>query len=339
VHRGSGFKVLLATVLALACVLLPARSALADDANTAAPRPDEAKARAQVLFERGITAYKEGRFKDAIDAFLDAHREYPSPTLSFNAARAYEKMGDNAGALRFYREYLRQSPNASDKGRVDERVADLEKKLQSRGIQQVTVLSNTLGATVVLDGQPVGITPWTGEIAPGAHEVKLRREGSLEARGTLDLPADHAIDFQLDMKAGSANTQAPEAGSTNGKPVSVTRVGDEGTRKRGVSPWTWAAFGVGVAALSGAFVFEELRRKSEDDVKTEPTQIARHDAYDQMKSRQTTARVLGTVGTVAVLAGGVLLYFDLSSSDKQPSTRAGLGVRPGGAEATLAGHF
>ncbi len=323
--------------MALFGVVLPTRTAFADDAPATAPKDAEAKARAQALFERGIAAYKEGRFKDAIDSFLDAHREYPSPTLSFNAARAYEQMGDNAGALGFYREYLRQSPNASDKPRVEERIADLEKKLQARGVQQVTVLSNAAGATVVLDGQPVGIIPWTGEIAPGKHEVKLRREGYAEATGSLDLPAEHAIDFQLDMQAGAAKP-GPTSSDPAG-PNPVVKTNDAGPRKKGVRPWTWAAFGVGVAALGGAFVFEELRRKSEDDVKTEPTQIARHDAYDQMKSRQTTARVLGTVGAVAVLAGGVLLYFDLSASDGESATRAGLGLRPGGAEATFAGRF
>jgi tetratricopeptide (TPR) repeat protein len=142
----------------------------------AAPKDDAAKSRARVHFEKGITAYREGRFKDAIDAFLDAHREYPSPTLSFNTARAYEKMGDSAGALRFYREYLRQNAAASDKATVEARVSELEGKLQARGLQQVTILSKPEGATVILDDRPVGVTPWTGEIFRGGHRVRLRRE-------------------------------------------------------------------------------------------------------------------------------------------------------------------
>src|SRR5262245_60495625 len=115
---------LLGTCVLLALVGAPTRALAQAAPDSAAPaaRDPEAKARAQKHFDRGIAAYKEGRYKDAIDAFLDAHKEYPSPTLSFNAARAYEKMGDTAGALRFYREYLRQNPNADDRATVEPRI-------------------------------------------------------------------------------------------------------------------------------------------------------------------------------------------------------------------------
>jgi hypothetical protein len=241
--------------------------------------------------------------------------------------------------LRFYREYLRQSPTASDKARVVERIADLEQKMAARGVQQVSVLSNVVGATVVLDGKPVGVTPWTGEISPGKHEIKLRRDGYKEAKGDFDLSAQHAMDFQLDMEVGS-NEVAPAGDSKkSADPTKPER--DKGTAKKGVSPWTFVAFGVGVAALGGAVVFEQLRKSSEDDVKNEETQLARHQAYDSMKNHQTTARVLTGVGAVAILAGGVLLYFDLSSSAgaEKPSARAGIGCGSSSCSATFAGHF
>lgn len=321
-------------LLALAGIGSVSSVALADEV--------EAKARAQALFERGITAYKEQRYKDAIDSFLDAHREYPSPTLSFNAARAYEKMGDNAGALRFYREYLRQTPDATDKARVTERVTDLEKKLVTRGVQQVTILSNVTGAQAIIDGKPVGVTPWTGEIAPGKHELELRQSGYAEAKGSFELPADHAIDFELQMKPGE--TKVADATGKNNASDKPDK--DKGTEKKGIGPMTWVAFGVGVGALGGAVVFEQLRKASEDDVKNEETQVARHDAYDSMKSKQTTARVLAGVGAVAILAGGVLLYFDLSAGSKETAhkekhvaTRAGVGCGPLSCGATLSGSF
>lgn len=327
------------------CVMLLALVGIGSFSSVAHADEAEAKARAQALFERGITAYKEARYKDAIDSFLDAHREYPSPTLSFNAARAYEKMGDNAGALRFYREYLRQTPDATDKARVNERVADLEKKLVARGVQQITILSNVTGAQAIIDGKPVGVTPWTGEIAPGKHELELRQAGYAEAKGNFELPADHAIDFELQMKPGEAKI----TDATGGKNTDSDKPDkDKGTAKKGIGPMTWVAFGVGVAALGGAVVFEQLRKSSEDDVKNEETQVARHDAYDSMKSKQTTARVLAGVGAAAILAGGVLLYFDLSggSSEKASKkktkyvgTRAGVGCGPLSCGATLSGSF
>ena len=92
--------------------------------------------------------------------------------------------------------------------------------------------------------------------------------------------------------------------------------------------------------MGGAVVFEQLRKKSEDDVKNEDTQLARHQAYDSMKNRQTAARVLAGVGGVAILAGGVLLYFDLSSGgEKQSAQKVGVGCDTSTCAATFAGRF
>src|SRR5215831_11707527 len=85
----------------------------AGDVRAQAPAPAasaETKAQAKKLFESGLAAYKKKKYKQAIDYFLEADKLYPSPVLSFNAARAYEDLGDEAGALRFYRSYIRLSP-------------------------------------------------------------------------------------------------------------------------------------------------------------------------------------------------------------------------------------
>lgn len=327
-----------ATILVLAVLTLTPESAhAAAPAATEQRDPAEAKARAQKHFERGIAAYKEGRFKDAIDAFLDAHREYPSPTLSFNTARAYEKMGDSTGALRFYREYLRQSPDASDKTAVEASIAELEAKLQQRGIQQVTVLSNVEGATVLVDGRPVGITPWTGEILPGRHTLALKRDGYQEATSEFELLAHRAADVRLDMQVAPAVADAKK-GPTPRAGASVAPQEDQGLGRVGIP--TWIAFGVGAAALGGAAVFEAMRSSSEESVKTEPAQLDRHEAYDRMQDQQTVARVLAGVGAAGVIVGGVLLYFDLSSgSERAPSAAMGLGCSPAGCGAAVHGRF
>ena len=331
---------LLLTALALCVgVLGPVPTAHAAGPDKSAPvapkRDSEAKARAQKLFERGIAAYKDGRYKDAIDAFLDAHREYPSPTLSFNTARAYDKMGDNAGALRFYREYLRQSLTATDRPAVEQVVGELEKKLQERGVQQVTVLSSVEGATVVVDDHPVGVTPWTGEISPGTHTLKLRREGYQDTEQGFELEAQRALDVNVSMEAAK-ETPKPLPSASPG--VKSTPAPLDTGKSGGVSVWTWTAFGVGAAALSGALAFELMRESAQNDVKNEPTQLARYDAYDRMQSRQTTARVLAGVGAVATVAGGVLLYLDLSKGGKSKD-QVGFGCGSAGCGAELRGRW
>jgi tetratricopeptide (TPR) repeat protein len=321
---------------ALGAALFAAPHARADaPAEAPVKRDAEAKTRAEKQFQRGITAYKEGRFKDAIDAFLDAHRQYPSPTLSFNAARAYEKMGDSAGALRFFREYLRQSPSASDRVTVEQEISDLEKKLEDRGVQQVTVLANVDGPTVIIDGRPVGVAPWTGEIVPGRHKVKLRFEGYSDALGEFELTPQRSLDVRLEIQPAPKAEPMPVA--TPAPPVNALPPRDH-AESTGVSVWTWTAFGVGAAAFGGALAFELMRGSAESDVKNEPTQLARHDAYDRMQSRQTTARVLVGVGAVATVAGSVLLYLDLQKGGSS-ETRVGLGCSGAECGARVRGRF
>src|SRR5262249_13937066 len=71
---------------------------------------DDAKARARALFEKGVTAYGEGRYFDAIDIFSEVNRLFPNPQLFFNIAKAYDNLGDAGGALKFYRDYLKNVP-------------------------------------------------------------------------------------------------------------------------------------------------------------------------------------------------------------------------------------
>lgn len=324
---------LLATSLVMAPAVATAQGA---PKSAAAPkRDDAAKARAQKHFERGVGAFKDQRFKDAVDAFLDAHREYPSPALSYNAARAYDKLLDAAGALRFYREYLRQSPEASDRANVEKRVGELETKLQQeRGRQQVTILSNIEGATVRIDDQPVGVAPWTGEILPGTHKVKLSFEGYEDAEQSFDLLAHRAMDVNVSMRPKAVTSDKPKQ-DPGSKPAGSAREGG------GIGWMTWTAFGVGAVALGGAGVFELMRSSSEENVKNERTQLARHEAYDKMESQQTTARIFAGVGAVAVVAGGVLLALDLSkgSSSQEKPPSVSFGCVPGTCGASYVGHF
>src|SRR5262252_5469228 len=83
--------------------------------DSAAPQPREL---ARVRYRQGVEAFKEARFQDAIDLFLEADQLAPSAALSFNIGAAYEKIDQPAAALRWYRDYLRRAPDASDRAQI-----------------------------------------------------------------------------------------------------------------------------------------------------------------------------------------------------------------------------
>ncbi len=92
-----------------------------DDANNA-PLPATVDEDIQV----GTFYMHKGDIDAAIPRFEDAIRQQPKlakPRLLL--AEAYEKKGDKATAVKYYREYLRAFPNASDAKRIQEKIDKL----------------------------------------------------------------------------------------------------------------------------------------------------------------------------------------------------------------------
>ncbi|HMJ12808.1 MAG TPA: PEGA domain-containing protein [Polyangiaceae bacterium] len=295
---------------------------------------EEIQAEARARLREGVKAYEAKRYKDAVDAFLAANRLVPNPGLSFNTAKAYEKLGDAAGALSFFRDYLRRAPDASDRAEVERKIKKLEQRVQAKGLMQLTILSVPLGGTVVLDGQPVGVTPWTGEIAPGEHGFRIKLEGYRDHEQTFELPRDHALDLNVQLESAPPEAAAQPARTqqaTESYPAPLSpQASGEAVGSRRVSVPTWAVLGAGTAALGTALGFELARRSAESDAEDATTQLEAIEHYETMQGRRDAARIIAGVGGAALLTGAVLLYFDLSSKkDGASSEPRAMLSRPG----------
>lgn len=279
----------------------------------AAPVTAEAQESARKSYQAGAQAYAEGRFKDAIDLFLEAARIAPNPAFSYNIGLAYEQLGDPDNALRWYRDYLRELPKAPDRADIEPRILDAERRLRERGVQQVTILSTPEGATVAVDGKPIGVTPWTGELTPGRHKLTLMLRNYADSEQTFELPSDHAVDVSV------ALTEARREAAPPKKPPADVAVAPE-VRGPSVRPLTWVALGVGAAGLGAALGFELARAGAVESARQAPTNLAGKEEYDRAKSLETPGRIAVGIGAAFAVAGGVLLYLDLTS-DQSGSTR------------------
>jgi tetratricopeptide (TPR) repeat protein len=301
----------LLTVTSAAYAAPPGATAARTEASVPAPAASgDARGRARELFERGAAAYADKRYFEAIDFFLETQRVYPTPHLAFNIAKAYDHVGNQSGALRYYREYLRSSPDAGDATEVNGRIAALEAALAERGIQQLSVLSTPEGATVWLDGQPMGVTPWTGEIAPGRYAVSVRFPGYVERSAPLELAADHAAELRLEL------TQEPP----KAPPPVRARPQETSWPMNHVGTLTWATLAAGSAALVGALAVEATSSNGEQG-------FTRGGAF------------LTGIGSALAVTGGVLLCFDLCGGRSEPRAGVGLRLGPGSAAANVSGTF
>lgn len=292
------------------------------------------RSQAKAKFDEGVKAFSEQRYADSVQAFQQADAIEPSAPLSFNIARAFEKLNDASSALRWYRDYLRRTSGASNAAEVNARVAALADTLAARGVQQVTVLSTPPGATVSVDHRIAGKTPLTLELPPGAHHLKLElaQFHNLEADFTLEARTPQDVPLQLLPLEGDSAPAVPRPAPTAATQATPTPP-TEGKRPFGVAPWVVG--GVGAVSLLGAFGFE-LARRSAESAAEDGTQPEYPEHYDAMRNRQTTARILAGVGGALLVTGGVL--FVLNKPRKQ-QPQVGLACGPGGCGLSASGSF
>jgi hypothetical protein len=325
-HRSPG-ALSVALGVALACQLPRAAHADVPSSEAAA---EARRAEAKQRFDEGVNAFREHRWADAVRAFRQADAISPSAPLSFNIAKAYERLDDTAGALRWYRDFMRRNPQAPNAAEVQARITTLAEALAQRGLQQLTVLSTPSGASVTIDEQQIGTAPITLELSPGQHHARLELPGYAAQQADFVLDARTPRDLSLRLEAlGPAPATAPSAppASPSNAPTNPpTSPAGSAPGARPFGPAPWIVLGAGAASLVGALGFELARRSAESAAKSD-SQLDYPEHFDAMESRQTTSRVLLGVGGALLVTGGVLLVLN---QPKQPPAALALGCGPNG---------
>lgn len=100
-----------------------------------APEKAAADVRARELFEKGDTAYAEGRYEEAYASFLEAYELSGRPQLLFNVSNALERLGKYAEAVDALEKYL-ASGKAKDRDVVQKRLANLRKRVEEQKVAE-----------------------------------------------------------------------------------------------------------------------------------------------------------------------------------------------------------
>ena len=95
----------------------------------AAPAHADDRARARAAFRLGSQHYSLGEYKEALTAFKEAYRNYEDPSFLFNIAQCHRQLDQRAEAIREYRMYLVNAPDASNREEVRQLIARLEHEL------------------------------------------------------------------------------------------------------------------------------------------------------------------------------------------------------------------
>jgi hypothetical protein len=172
----------------------------------------EALKKAQSAFDNAQVLYLQGKYDDAAQGFQDAYSARPFPQFLYNVGAAYHMKGKTQSdpaaygkAVEFYKKYLAEDPQASDKAKVEKAIGVLEAEMDRlkknpapptgappkapsqevaalgdvkvRGL--IVVESDPSNATIYIDDKkkgPQATTPWSGSL-DGEHKIIIEKRG------------------------------------------------------------------------------------------------------------------------------------------------------------------
>lgn len=191
--------------LVLAALALPAR---ADD------REDRELARKE--FAAGQAADRRRAYQEAIEHYLRANDLVPHPFAMYNIAVDYERLGKLREAATWYERYLDSSTTKdADRERVNRLLIELRNKPA-----QVQVLSTPDGARVIINGLPVGTTPYRSELKGGLYHVAIQKG---DERDSKEFTVEYGEPVKVEFTLRGGPTVTPAATTTTTPPVEVRR--------------------------------------------------------------------------------------------------------------------
>ncbi len=194
-------------------------------------QPADALKKAQAAFDTAQLDYLQGKYDEAAQGFQDAYAARQFPQFLYNIGASFHMKGKKASdvasyqkAVEFYKKYLSEDPQASDKPKVEKAIGVLEAEIKrikdapavgtgppggsgagsaaapavapSPEVQQlgdvkvrglVVVESEPANATIYLDDKkkgPFATTPWSGSVE-GDHKIIIEKRGYKISESTI----------------------------------------------------------------------------------------------------------------------------------------------------------
>lgn len=182
-------------------------------ASGAARADDVDRETARHEFAAGQAADKQKDWQLAIEHYLRAYELVPHPFAIYNIATDYEHLGKLREAATWYARYLEAAPDSPDRDKVQRILSEIRLRPAP-----LTVRSIPDGATVGIDGQRAGLTPFSGTIRGGSHHITVEQGGQHDAR---DIVVEFAEPADVQFTLRGASGQISVQGSPVGAQVSI----------------------------------------------------------------------------------------------------------------------
>ncbi len=272
-------------------------------------------------FQSGSAYFEEGRFDEAIREFRETYRLSPRVELLFNIAKAFDRKGDAARAIEAYQVYLQAQPQAADRAKIEQTIAQLKEH-----IGQVRLVDVPAGAEVWIDGYSVGREPFAAPVTvtAGQREIEARpSDGSATRRISVLVPARGMVTATLPQPKREVVV----------KEVVVERLVEAPRWYRSKAGWGLTVAGAALAITGAALLGSAPSFQSDSHAagKRETEYLALQDQAQLFQ--QLGAGLLG--GGAAVTIAGIVLFIAQGRSDRP----AHAWIAPSGGGLVIGGSF
>jgi hypothetical protein len=231
-HRDSIVHRVAALLAAVAVVLAPV---------AVRAQPTDTVTQARQHFQSGKQLFDASDYRGAIREFESANKLAPAPLLLFNIGLAYERLGEAGPALQYFKAYLEQMPNASNRSLVEIKIDRLQGGQGAAGQPGTGTQS---GTTATVPAQPApppvnagvpGATTATGVVPqPGSQPAGAAPTGDPMLDRVAAVDVSWVRDQRAPLMTEAASAPVAEAPVPRSKPAHK-------------QVWFWVV--VGVSAL------------------------------------------------------------------------------------------
>jgi hypothetical protein len=285
-------------------------------------------AAARQHFADGLKLYKDGDFDAALVQFERAYAIKPNYKVLYNIAQTYFQLREYVEARDDMASYLKEGGSAIDPERqaaASKDLADLEQR-----VARVTVTVNVAGATVLVDGKKVGVTPLSEPISVS------------EGQRTISVEAPNRGARARLVRVAGGEQQALTLDFEEAPPtVIVKQVSAPPPGKRsglGAGFWSTAIGAVvlgGGAGATGYFALHEQNDNKDQQKQFGVSPSTLQDSNNRAKNLALTSDILS--GAAIVCAGVAVVILITRPHHYSESAQVGLSVGPG--SANLTGSF
>ncbi len=254
-------------LLCLGTFLFRASPAKSEEHCSASSTQEASRGRAADAFDEGQRLFSQGHFQRATERFQCSYRLYPHEATLFNLGESAEASGEVELAARTFHRYLERYPEAEGYAEVQQRVQNLEERLDSTSpadsVQEPEIES-------ALEGRP-HLEPDTDtdpdpdpELDAPREELELTVETQMTGarRGAwASLALCLATGIGGGVLYGTARSQNSdylqersdfEQGSSGG--LDADQLDSMAQRGRGLEAGGWALMGIGAASLAASVI-------------------------------------------------------------------------------------